>query len=153
MIKDINEILGKREFIHIASTDSQGRPNVVPKFLLKTEGEFIYLVDYIFGRTWENLKENPRVSLSIMDTESLIGYQVSGTAQIIEEGPGYESMVKELEERETKLSIERVISGVQRGAKHKNFELNFPQRVAIFKIKLEELVEIKPTGQLDRQKL
>lgn len=153
MFKDLRELFAKREFVPVASADFNGRPNVAPKFLLKVEGEFLYLVDYIFGRTWENLKVNPKVSISIMDTESLTAYQLNGMVELIEDGPSYKAMIEKLERREIELSIERVISGVQRGAKHKNFELTFPQRVIIFKVKVEEFVEIKPTGQLDREKL
>lgn len=46
--ESVKLLLKKREFIDVASCDFTARPNVAPKFLLKLQGDFIYLVDYIF---------------------------------------------------------------------------------------------------------
>ena len=54
---ELIKLLEKHEFISVATCDFKGRPNAVPKFLLKVEGDFIYLVDYTIGTTWKNLKE------------------------------------------------------------------------------------------------
>ncbi len=138
--KKIADLLKNREFISVASCDFEGRPNVAPKFLLKIEDGFIYLVDYVVGRTFENLKINPRVSLSVMDTDALKGYQINGSVEIIEKGQLYDSILNELKNKEISLATERVIKGVQRGQKHQSFEVAFPERIAIFKMKKEEAV-------------
>jgi predicted pyridoxine 5'-phosphate oxidase superfamily flavin-nucleotide-binding protein len=152
-ITDIKAILTKREFLHVATCDFKGRPNVAPKFLLKVEDNFIYLVDHVIGSTWNNLKLNPKVSLSIMDPETLTGYQINGSVEIIEAGSVYDKLLKEVEEKEISISIERVIAGVHSGKKHKNFEVAFPKRLAMFKVKVEEVVEITSSGKLERQQL
>ena len=68
--KKIKELLENREFISVATCDFKGRPNAAPKFFLKFEHNFIYLVDYTIGMTWENLKVNPKASLSLMDPDT-----------------------------------------------------------------------------------
>lgn len=151
--KKIGEILKKRDFISIASCDFKGRPNVAPKFLLKIEDNFIYLADYVVGRTYENLKVNPRVSLSIMDTDALKGYQINGSVEVIEKGALYDSILDELKNKEISLATERVIKGVQQGQKHESFELSFPERIVLFKIKIEEAIEIDSSGKLQRETL
>jgi len=151
--KNINEILAKREFIHVATCDLKGRPSVAPKFLLKIDSNFIYLTDYVFGRTWENLKINSKASLSVMDPEALTGYQMNGTVELIENGPAYDKLLNELKEKEINVSVERIIEGIHKGKKHKNFEVSFPERVVIFKVKIEEIVEITSAGKLERQKI
>jgi cysteine-rich repeat protein len=35
---------------------------------------------------WENIKMNPRVSLSFMDNDALLGYQLNGSVEIIDSG-------------------------------------------------------------------
>ena len=35
------------KFVDIATSDFNGRPNAAPKYLLKIEGEVIYLADYV----------------------------------------------------------------------------------------------------------
>ena len=65
--KTLQGLIESREFISLASCDLAGRPNAAPKFLLKVEGACLYLVDYIMGQTFRNVKVNPRVSLSFFD--------------------------------------------------------------------------------------
>ena len=53
--------------------------------------------------------------------------------------------------RSIDLSIQRVIEGVERGKGHKNFEMTIPERFVIFKLKIEELVEMSQHGTLRRE--
>jgi predicted pyridoxine 5'-phosphate oxidase superfamily flavin-nucleotide-binding protein len=151
--KKIVELLKNREFISVATCDFAGRPNAAPKFILKFESNFIYLIDYTIGKTWENLKINPRVSLSLMDTDNLTGYQINGPVQIIESGSDYKKILEELREREIHLSVERVIKGIHTQKRHEVFEVVMPQKFVIFKVKIEDLAQIGPRGDLKREKL
>jgi predicted pyridoxine 5'-phosphate oxidase superfamily flavin-nucleotide-binding protein len=151
--KKIGELLKAREFVSVATCDFQGNPNVAPKFILKLENNFIYLIDYVIGRSYEHLKENPRVSLSIMNLDNLTGYQVNGSAELIKEGKDHEQLLKETVEKEISLSTKRIIEGVGRGEKHSSFELSLSAKVVIYKVKIEEVVEIGPSGELKREKI
>lgn len=151
--KEINQLLKSREFISIATCDLADQPNAAPKFFLKLEDGHIYLVDYSIGRTWRNLQVNPRASLSLMDTEKLVGYQVNGTVEIIDKGGEFEKIMHELVEREVTLSAKRIIEGVTSGKKHTNFELDISKKFAILKIKVEEVAQIGARGEIKREKL
>jgi len=154
MLKDnIRQFLEKKEFISVATSDLNGNPNAAPKLLLKTEGNFIYLIDYSISKTWQNLKMNPRASLSFMDTNELIGYQINGSVQLIDSGEEFDKILKELVDKEIILSSKRIAEGVVSGKKHNNFELNISQRFVILKIKIEEVAEIWPKGQITREKV
>ena len=153
----INECLKKlietREFISLASCDLELRPNAAPKFLLKVQGDYLYLVDYIIGRTFVNLQVNPRASLSFIDSNTLIGYQINGRVEIIDAGPEYKEIIKELQHKKIDLSISRIIEGVTKGKSHKSFELAIPEQFVIFKVKMEEIVEMRPSGTLKKEKV
>ncbi|MDP8216871.1 MAG: pyridoxamine 5'-phosphate oxidase family protein [Candidatus Kaelpia imicola] len=149
----LKELLKDVTFIDIASCDFKGRPNAAPKFLLKYVGNLIYLIDYIIGRTYDNLKINPRVSLPVMDFDTLNGYQINGEGQILESGAEYDKLAKELREKIKRLSVDRLIEGLKSERIHDSFEIVFPKRVVIFKIKVKEVVEIGPTGELKREKI
>lgn len=153
IIKKIKEFLKDREFVSVATCDLSGRPNAAPKFLLKIDGDYIYFIDYAMGRTWENLKINPRVSLSFIDTETLIAYQVNGRAELIAKGPLHEKLLSELLEKEVNLTSKRIINGLYSGKKHEGFELAISENFVIFKVKIDEVVEINPSGNLNREKL
>ncbi|MDD5409375.1 MAG: pyridoxamine 5'-phosphate oxidase family protein [Candidatus Omnitrophica bacterium] len=151
--KCLKELIESREFISMASCDLEFRPNAAPKFLLKVEGNYLYLVDYIIGRTFTNLQVNPRASLSFIDSNTLIGYQINGRVEIIDAGPEYKEIIKELQHKQINLSIARVIEGVTKGKAHKSFEVAIPDQFVIFKVKMEEVVEMRPSGTLKREKV
>jgi predicted pyridoxine 5'-phosphate oxidase superfamily flavin-nucleotide-binding protein len=151
--KILKELIESREFISLASCDLSGRPNAAPKFLLKVSGDYLYLVDYIIGRTFSNLQINPRASLSFIDSNTLIGYQINGRVEIIDSGAEYEEIIKELHHKQIDLSIARVIEGVTKGKAHKSYEVAIPEQFVIFKVKMEEIVEMRPSGTLKREKV
>jgi predicted pyridoxine 5'-phosphate oxidase superfamily flavin-nucleotide-binding protein len=153
LTEEIRYFLENKEFINIATCDFSNRPNVAPKFVVKIEGDFIYLADYVIGRTFENLKVNPRVSLSTVNIDTLVGYQVNGSAEIIDKGAQHRKLLKNVADKQIDFSVKRIIEGVHAEKKYKSFEVTFPEKVVILKIKVEEIVEIGPTGKLARKKL
>lgn len=152
MDKIIN-ILKQREFVSVATSDLESQPNAAPKFLLRAEDSYIILVDYTIGKTWTNLKANPRVSLSFVDTETLLAYQVNGSVEIIEEGSEYEKMVKELHDKEVILSAKRLIEGITSGKRHSNFEVAIRKKNVFMKVSIEEIAEIGTRGEVKREKI
>ena len=151
--KDIKALIESREFISVASCDLEARPNAAPKFLLKVETSYIYLVDYIIGRTFRNLKVNPRVSLSFFDNNTLVGYQLNGQVQIVDSGPEYLAALHDLQRREIDLSTTRIIDGVIKGQAHKAYEVAVSKQFVILKVKVEEIVQMQPSGSLQREKV
>jgi len=151
--KDLKAILKSRSFLNVATCDLENNPNLAPKLLLRVEKDVIYLGDYVIGRTFRNLKINPRVSLGFMDGENLIGYQFNGRVEIIDSGMVYERMLDELSKKEIELSAQRIIEGIDQGKKHSAFEMEISQTVVILKVKVEEVVEISASEQLRRERL
>ncbi|MFA4854904.1 MAG: pyridoxamine 5'-phosphate oxidase family protein [Candidatus Omnitrophota bacterium] len=151
--KNIKALIESREFISVATSDLESSPNAAPKFLLKVEGDYIYLVDYIIGRTFRNLQVNPRVSLSFLESNSLMGYQINGKVEIINSGQEYAIVLKELRDKQIDLSAKRVIEGVTNGQAHKSYEVAIPEQFVILKVRVEEIVQMQPSGTLKREKV
>lgn len=146
-------LLRKREFLSVATSDSGGVPNAAPKFVLKTEGRYIYLVDYTIGRTFENLKANPRISLSLTDPKTLFGYQINGSVAIIERGKALAAARTELLRRRIGLTAEHIIAEVRGTERHEAFELAMPEKFVVFKVAVTEIIEIYPTGGVARSRM
>jgi len=147
------ELLKNREFVSVASCDLERRPNAAPKFVLKVENHFVYLVDYSVGRTSRNLAVNPKISISFMDNDTLMGYQLNGPVELINKGQEYDVLVKDLLQKELELSTRRIIEGVTKGKSHEGFELSLSEKFIIFKVKVEEIVEIASSGTLKTEKI
>jgi predicted pyridoxine 5'-phosphate oxidase superfamily flavin-nucleotide-binding protein len=150
--KRLLEFLKKRTFLNVGTSTLDGKPNNVSKLFLKTENNLIYLVDYSIGRTYNNIKENPQVSLSFFDLDNLVGYQINGPVELIEKGAEYDKIKAELTEKEISLATERIIKGVATGRSHENFEFAPPRHFVIFKIKMEEIAEVSYSGEVKREK-
>jgi len=151
--RELQHFLENKEFVHIATSDKEGRPNVAPKFLVTVDKGAIYLADYIVGRTYRNLKVKTLVSLATIDLDTLMGYQFNGTATILEEGPEYTRIMKNMRDKQIKFSVKRVIEGVHREKKYQNFEVTFPDSTVLFKVSVKEVVAISPQGQLERTEI
>ena len=149
----LKKLLHKHDFVYVATSDADGHPNVAPKYLVKFEGVFLYLVDYVIGRTWENLKVNPQAAVSLMDTETLTGYQLKGKVSLITTGPEFTAIVADLEDKHVAATVERVIEGIRRAKKHHSFDLALPSNSVVYKLKVDEVIEIGSSGTLKREKI
>jgi predicted pyridoxine 5'-phosphate oxidase superfamily flavin-nucleotide-binding protein len=147
----VKKLLQTREFVSVATSDLNAIPNVAPKIIVKYDKNYLYLVDYVIGRTWENVKVNPRVAVSLMDSETLTGYVIRGPVEVITSGPEFDTIIKELQDKQVLLTVERVIAGVQHAKRHKNFEISMPVKGVVFKVKVAEIVEISPSGTLQSE--
>ena len=152
ILEKIKTLLRKRSFISIATADPQGEPHAVPKFLLKIEGGFVYLVDYAIAKTVDNIRRNPRACLSLMDLDDLEGYRLSGSVSLIEEGAEYENLLKEFEKRLIQMSATRLIEGMKSGKANEHFELEIPNKVIVIRVRIEEAVKVGRQGQLFSEK-
>ena len=151
--KKINDLIKDDDFIAVATCDLEGNPNVAPKLFLKVENNHIYLIDYVIGKTFQNLVVNPKASLAVTDKDTLTGYQINGPVEILSEGDEYGKLVEEFQKKELGLSSRRIIEGVLRGESHASFEVAFPSKVVVFKVKISEVVEIRSSGELKRERL
>jgi uncharacterized pyridoxamine 5'-phosphate oxidase family protein len=151
LIEKALKILKVSEFITVATSNGRGRPNAAPKLLLKIDGRTAYIVDYSIGRTYENLKINPEISLSFIDAHSLFAYRLNGSVEIIEKGRIYKECLKELRKKEIDLSVERIVQGVQEGKAHQDFELGIPEQFLLYKVAITEGCEITPRGVISRE--
>lgn len=152
LTEEMRRFLEKKEFIDVGTCGSLSKPNVAPKFLIKVEGDYIYLADYVFGRTVANLKRNSRVSLSTINLATLTGYQINGIARIISSGLEFKKLMKEMQGRQVRLSASRLIEGLHKETKYKDFEVTLPEKVCVFKIRINEVAEIGKSGKVQRQK-
>lgn len=151
IVEKLEKLFKGVKFVTIATCDLYNNPNASPKYLLKVINKDLYIVDYLMGKTWDNLKVNPKVSLSAIDTFALLGYRLNGIAEIIPEGSkAYEELKAELKKKALSSSVERILEAVRHGKKHQNFEVNFPERVGIFRVNVKELTEIEPTGKMTK---
>ena len=144
----LEELLQKREFVSVATATLDGQPNTAPKFFFRAKGDFIYLLDYVVGRTVINLKENPRVSVSFMDLDSLEAYRLNGIAKVIEQGPVFDAVLKEWHEKLVQMATDRVIEAVKTGKKRGHYEMEMTEHLAVIKVRVETVIKVGRRGDI-----
>ena len=114
------------------------------------EGGTIYLVDYTIGATWQNLKINPRASLSLLDLNTLKGYQLNGPVRIIEKGPKFNKLRREMHDKTIRLTTQHIIEDIRGEGKHEGFEVVITEKFIILEVRIDEIAEIGIGGELKR---
>ncbi len=93
---------GKLAWVATASRD--GVPNVTPKGSLKLLDEHhVIFADLFSLKTRKNLLENKKVAVTIVDAATGKGYQLKGTAEVIDSGQLFEDVSKKLKESPKRL--------------------------------------------------
>ena len=146
--ESMKKFLLNKGFVSVGTSDLNGQPNAVPKYIVEVDKGYIYLADYVIGKTFQNLKINPKISISTINLETLEGLQINGVTKIITKGPLYKKLLKAMVEQEVHHTARRIIEDVQGGQKTSAYEVQFPGRVAMFKVKCEKITKIGITGNL-----
>ena len=121
----IIRLLENAEFLCVATRDTNGNPHVANKFLIKCEGNCLYIGDYAKGETWRSLKSYPKVSIAIMDTDNLIDYQINGRADLVDPGADFKELMNTFSEKELRFSVKRLIESVRKGKSRFSYRLPF----------------------------
>ena len=148
---ELKDFLNSNAFVSMATCDIDMQPNVAPKFFLKVKDDNIYLADYNIDRTWANINFNPKVSLSVINLENLVGYQINGFVEVLDSEALVNRLLKEFGKKKIFFSTKRIIADLHTNKAHKDFELCFPDRVIIYRVKVLEVIEIKPSGLLEQR--
>ena len=149
----LKRFLLTKEFVSAGTSDLSSQPNAVPKYIIKIDSRFIYLADYVIGKTFQNLKVNPKISLSTIDMKTLEGWRINGIVRIMTRGAQYKRLSKTMIELEVHNTARRIMEDVRGIQKHNVYEVSFPKKVVILKVKCEKITKIGITGKLQSERL
>lgn len=112
-------------------------------------GDRIYLLDLYTGKTFQNLKKNPNISITAVDEHKFIGYCLKGKAELIERDGLDHDVIISWEKEITNRVTRRLIKNI-RGEKghHRHPEALLPKPEYMIVMNVEEILDLKP-GHLD----
>lgn len=83
----------------VATASATGEPNVTPKGTLKlVDAQHVLFADLFSRKTRQNLLENKRVAVTVADASTGKGYQLKGTAELIDSGRLFEDTSQQVKE-------------------------------------------------------
>lgn len=93
---EVQEFL-KGKMAWVATATSDGMPNTTPKGSVQViDDEHVVFADLFSRKTRENLQANPKVAITVADEATFKGYQIKGSAEILDSGPLFDQMAEEL---------------------------------------------------------
>ena len=72
----------KNNLCYIATASPDGMPCVAPKTCRFTDEGGLYYIEWAGRKTYENLKANPRISISTCSQDKKISYRFEGKAEV-----------------------------------------------------------------------
>ena len=101
--KEVQEFL-KGKMAWVATAASDGMPNTTPKGSVRViDDEHAIFADLFSRKTRENLRANPKVAVTVANMTTYKGYQIKGSAEILESGLLFEQMREEIKKAPMKL--------------------------------------------------
>jgi len=111
----------EKQLAVVATASNDGTPNVGPKgSVYVVDDETLAYSEGTGEKTLKNLQVNPRVAVMVLDREKADGYQVKGTAELLNSGDLFEHAARRQEERKR------------------------PRPKYVVKIRIEEIYSVKP---------
>lgn len=143
---DIIHFFHKQGFTIVSTVDANGWPHNSCKGIVHIDADgSIYLLDLYKGRTYENLKLNPRISITAVDEHKFHGYCLKGRAAIIPEKDIKSHLIKAWEDRIAGRVTRRVLKEIRGGEEHPRYpEISLPKPEYMIVMTVEEVIDLAP---------
>ncbi|MDD5464818.1 MAG: pyridoxamine 5'-phosphate oxidase family protein [Candidatus Omnitrophica bacterium] len=143
---EIINFLGAQDFVIISSIDKAGFPHSSCKAIIRIDqAGRIFLVDLYHGATCENIKANPRISISAVDEHKFAGYCLKGRGEIMSGNNISQEIIKIWEDNITGRLAKRLLKNLSGDRGHGHHpEASLPHPKHIIVIKVEEIVDLAP---------
>jgi len=144
--EEIVRFFHNQGFVIVSTIDKNGFAHCACKGIVKIEpcGR-VYLLDVYRKKTFENLKINPRITITAVDEHKFSGYCLKGKMQMLPEGKIKDELVKAWEERITSRLTQRLLKNIheERGHPH-HPEVLLPKPEYLIEMEVEEIVDLTP---------
>ena len=140
------QFLHNQNFVIVSTIDKDTTLHSACKGIIRIgPGKKIYLLDLYKGRTYENLKRNPSLSITAVDEHKFIGYCLKGKAELIPEIKLRTHIIKTWEDRITARVTHRVLKNLREEKGHpRHPEALLPKPQYMIAMKIEEIIDLTP---------
>ncbi len=145
--QNIINLLTKQGFVIVSSINEDGAIHSSAKGVVGIEESGrIFIIDLYRARTYNNLKVNPRVTVTFVDEHKFEGYALQGQAKIVEKKDIAGSIIAEWEDRVIQRISKRMIRNLHNGSSSSHHpEASFPHPEQLIEINVEEIIDLAPS--------
>lgn len=130
----------------VATVDKSGFPHTACKGIVRIEeAGRVYLLDAYHGQTFNNLKQNPLVSITAFNEHKFIGYCLKGKAHLIHKDELDSGIIQSWEDRITGRLTQRLLKNIHEEKGHKGHpEASLPKPKYMIVLEVSEVVDLTP---------
>ena len=70
---------------------------------------------------------------------------------LVDAGADFKELVKEFSDKEVRFTTKRMIEAIRRASSQTDYHFPFPKRIVIWKVEVEEVIDLGPTAELRRK--
>lgn len=143
---DIINFFHKQPYTIVTTIDKNGCPHSSCKGIVDigNTGK-VYLLDLYKERTYENLRQNPHITITAVDEHKFMGFCLKGIARIVKEEKLHSRTIKKWEEKLTKRISQRLLKNLQGQKGHpRHPEANLPKPEYLIGVEVKEVIDLTP---------
>ncbi len=143
---ELIRFLQKQHYTVISSINRNGSIHNSCKGIVEIDEQGrIYLLDLYKQKTYENLKLNPDIALTVVDEHKFKGYSLTGKANIISGDNITKETIKAWEKKITSRISRRIIRNMKGETGHpKHPEMLLPKPEYIIEMDVEKVIDLTP---------
>ncbi len=144
--QDIINFLEKQNFVIVSTIDQNGSPHSACKDIVSIEeGGRIYLLDLYLKQTYDNLRNNPNISITAVEEHKFKGYCLKGKANIVKPEELPQAILKAWEARITARITQRMIKNLrEEKGQVSHPEARFPKPRYLILAEIDKIVDLTP---------
>jgi predicted pyridoxine 5'-phosphate oxidase superfamily flavin-nucleotide-binding protein len=143
---DIIHFFQNQGCVIVSTIGKKGTVHCSCKGIVKINSKgYVYLLDLYNGKTYQNLKINPHISLTAINEHKFTGYCLKGKARIVSE-KALPSLIKSAwEDRMTSRLTQRLLRNIHEEKGHpRHPEVMMPEPKYMIVMRIEEVVDLTP---------
>lgn len=143
---EIVQFFQNQSFIVITSVDKDGNPHNACKGIVKiSKSGKIYLLDLYMQKTYENLRSNPRISITAVDEHKFKSYCLKGKAKLISREALKPKIIAAWEDKIASRITQRLIKNIHEEKGHpRHPEALFPKPAYMIVMEVEKIFDLTP---------
>ena len=145
--EDVIRFFQTQSSVVVATIDKGGFPHSSCKGIVKIEKPGrVYLLDAYHGKTFNNLKQNPRACITAFDEHKFSGYCLKGTARLIHKDELDSGIIKSWDDNIAGRLTQRLVKNIHEEKGHKGHpEASLPKPKYMIVLEVGEVIDLTPS--------
>jgi predicted pyridoxine 5'-phosphate oxidase superfamily flavin-nucleotide-binding protein len=141
---EVAQFFQNQGFVIVSTLDNDGTPHNSCKGIVRVSPQGkIYLLDLYQAKTYHNLVNNPRISITAVDEYKFAGYCLKGEAKIVQNKKIGPRITAEWEEKVTSRITQRMIRNIrEEKGQSRHPEVSFPKPKYMIVMEVKEIVNL-----------